>query len=322
MTSPHSPILQKLIGLTGAEYRGGNYHMPCPECGKVPKGKKGYGHFSFYVKGAKSGAKCFVCGFSCSLARLHEIVSGTKYQENGLSPVLSHPTQPEPGLRGWQKQPDKYLAKFCAAPDRVSAWQRYRPLTLATIAAYDLGVGVLPSSQCKHKRLIIPLKEAGKIVGFRGRAIDCDCDKWLCSAGSKTLLFGADKLYQGCTVVVIEAPADVIFGSQMEPGYVIVAGTSGVGTWLDEWTALLYRYASQVLIWFDNDLAGDPNQETMERCLAEWKAEHPKGKPPRPFGPVLQARLRKAGLLAVRNSWPHGTPVKADFGWKLMQIGA
>lgn len=306
-------LLPKLIGLTNAEYKDRNYHIDCPNCDKAPKGKASYGHFSFNGK----GGHCFACGYNCSLAGLYQHVTGSTYRATPESSVLSHPAQPEQGLRSWQKSPEKYLARYTAAADRVTFWQAYRPLTLATIAAYQLGVGILPSCACKHKRLILPLFENGKIVGFRGRAVECDCDKWLQAAGSKTMLFGADKLRPGCTAVVIESPADCVYGSQEEPDYVIMASTCGVRTWEDEWTALL-KQCKQVLIWFDNDLAGDPNKETLDRLTAEWKAAHQKGKPPQPFGPMLQARLRKAGILAGRNTWPDGTPDKADFGWKLM----
>jgi hypothetical protein len=312
--SPNSPdILQKLISLTQATYKDRNYHIACPNCKKSPKGKQSYGHFSFNAR----GGHCFACGYSCSLQRLYFELSGINIASSA-APVLDVPT---PSSRHWQQSPQSYLDRYVSHPDRVKLWQDYRPFTLANISRFDLGVGVLPSSKCKHPRLILPIRQNGQLVSFRGRRIDCECDKWLCPGGSSAVLFGADRIVAGCDLIIIEAPIGCLFSQQIDPSFVVVAGTSGAGTWKAEWTALIKAARiRRALIWLDNDLAGDPNKETRDRLLAKWRAEHPQAKyTPQSNGPKIARQLAQAGVPVARHAWPNGTPDHADFDWHLMR---
>jgi hypothetical protein len=46
----------------------------------------------------------------------------------------------------------------------------YKPLSLDSILRWKLGVGILPSSRCEKRRLILPVFDGGRLVAFHGRA--------------------------------------------------------------------------------------------------------------------------------------------------------
>jgi hypothetical protein len=232
------------------------------------------------------------------------------------------------GPPAWQVNADAYLARYTSHPKRYALWQAYRPFWPSTIDKWRLGVGVLPmgSGECRHERLILPVMLGGVLKGFRGRVIDCSCTKWLGTKGSEAVLFGSDQLRLGLEVIVTEAPISVILAAQEQPGVNVVAGTAGAGTWLDAWTAFLVSSrVPQVVVWFDNDLAGGPNPDTYEMeskaWREKWTAKHP-GRPvpdvPKPAGPRVMQKLAKAGLDAITYTWPPLTPLHADFDQLVM----
>lgn len=309
-------IFDQLVQKTSARVdRRGEAHIDCPWCGKEAKPKQM--HFGFNTK----GCHCFVCGQGGSLWDLAAQL-GTAIDISQRA--VSKPQRVQ-APRNWQQQPEWYLDGFCGAWDRIERWQAYKPLTLDTIACWRLGVGRLPSSPCQHKRLIYPLIESTRIVGFRGRAIDCDCDKWISSGGTTAKLWGRDLLARGATVIIAENPVDAMLAMQCESSVIAVAGTAGAATWHDEWSsAIVASRPSRVLVWFDNDLAGNPNAETYRSELIAWQrtmaarvhAGKIKQMPtfPTPNAPKVANSLLSAGVSASCYSWPAGTPAKYDLG--------
>lgn len=326
--------------------RRGECHIRCPKCGREPKANQV--HFSFSVK----GGKCFVCNWGTSLrgvaAELGQMSPDELAQmtTNGPDVLALKPKK----MASWTRNPEAYLNEYLRAPDRVDQWQRYKPLRLESISRWELGVGVLPASRCKHRRLIIPARVDGKIVAFRGRILkengcDCDtrrakglrpvceegcnCDKWLTCGSSQTVLFNAERLCAGATVIICENMLDTILAMERFP-VVAVCGTAGAGTWKSEWTdQILDSQPKQIIVWFDNDLAGLPNEETYAKLISEWKVKQEEllkarkiakiGNPPEPNGQRLVNALNKAQAdrpgkkVPVKPvKWPSGTPIKHD----------
>lgn len=286
------------------------YHADCPFCGK--EAKRAQKHFSF----VDAGYKCWVCDASGSLARLasHLAISAPV----AATPRPVRPARPVPA-RPWQQQTEAYLRRFGEALDRVPAWESYKPLDLDTIARFRLGVGVLPSSRCQHRRLIVPVFDGDRVVAFHGRAFlpGDDDAKWLTSGGSrKDVLYNAQLLRPGAFVIIAENMIDCLLAMQCDP--TCVAISSGGVNWRDEWTAqIAASRPEQVLVWLDNDLVGNPNQRTYRALAAQWRRER-QIEPPEPRGPKIANDLLAAGLNARCYQWPASTPAKYDLGSALM----
>lgn len=242
--------------------RRGWAHVRCPQCGKEPytKGGRKASHFSFSAQGF---GKCFACGFSCGLQKIAETL-GVQPSGNTTRRIeqASAPRRPA----DWTKDPTRLLDGYLSHLKRLQLWQEYKPLSIDTIARFKLGVGVLPASQCKHSRLIVPVFQAGKVVAFRGRAYlpQDDDPKWLTCGSSQTALYNGDLLRPGvATVIVAENMIDCLIAMERYHDVVAVASTAGVATWRDEWTQQIAAIRPQrVIVWFDNDLAGTPAPKT------------------------------------------------------------
>lgn len=258
-------------------------------------------------------------GFNIVVEALHAFEEELRAQPR---PAATKPDTPY--IQQWRRKPELYVQRFQKALETMRRWEAYRKFDLDTIAKWRLGVGVLPSSQCKHRRLIYPVIIGGEIVGLRGRAFECDCTKWLQSAGSNAQLFNQDALAPGCVAIIVESPADVMLAEQTlrskQPGkmsWVPIAGTAGAGTWKDEWSRLLVqKKVAGVYLWLDNDLAGDPNPKMRQRLLSEWHARNPAAKTgPLPAASKVVASLTRYGLKVDRYQWPDEAPAKVDWGW-------
>lgn len=312
MSAGQPTSLDQLATRLQAELRrDGRYHSDCPFCGKPAM--KHQKHFSF----CEDGYICWVCEAKGGLQALGAhigagaIIASAKRAERPVAP----PKQ-------WQQAPERWLSRYTSALDRVQRWTAYKPLTLDSILRWKLGVGLLPASRSEHRRLIVPVFAEGRIVAFHGRAFQADDTdaKWLTAGGSsKQVLFNADLLRPGATVVVCENFVDAILAMQAASEIVAVAG--GGASWQDAWTEQLAQSRpKQVLIWLDNDLVGCPNQETYQRLLAEWRAAHPQAThTPEPNGPKIANQLLQAGIKASVYQWAKGTPPKADIGAALMR---
>lgn len=290
--------------------RRGEVWIDCPSCGRTNK------HFSF---SEQHGAHCFGCDYSPSLAQLAAHLAITPDERARPVRRAQKPLAP----RQWQQRPEFYLDRYCGALDRVTRWQAYKPLSLDSINRFRLGVGRLPASRCEYPRLIVPVFGGGRCVALHGRAyLPQDTDaKWLSAGGSsKQVLFNADALAPGASVIVVENFVDAILAMQVEPSIVAVCG--GGVSWQDDWTAqIAASRPRQVLVWLDNDAAGCPNAETWRAFCAAWRAEHPDREPPAPRGPRIANDLLAAGVRARCYQWPRDTPPKADIGAALMQEG-
>lgn len=297
------------------------YHSDCPFCGKEEK--RGQKHFSF----VEAGYVCWVCSAQGGLWKLAEQIS----VQGEIRPMASRQVQEPPKPRHWQSAPDRWLQGYCEHPNRLPDWQAYKPLSIDTIARYRLGVGVLPSSRCQERRLILPVFASGQIVAFHGRAYRPGDEeaKWLTAGGSrKDVLFNGDALRPDVVVIICENMVDCLLAQEAETGVVAVAG-GGVG-WRPEWTQqIAASRPTHVLVWLDNDLVGCPNESTRRELLAGWHVEMQArvdaGTIPRiptapaPHGPQIANALLNAGVQASVYRWPEGTPPKADLGAALMQ---
>jgi hypothetical protein len=289
--------------------RHGEVWLDCPQCGKGAK------HFSFN----EHAGHCFACDYSGSLRAIAELLN-IRSEVHSSVPLRRDREPVAP--RDWQKRPGLWLDRYGAALDRLPAWQSYKPLSLDSIARFRLGVGVLPSSRCNHRRLILPVFVDGRVTAFHGRAYlpgDND-EKWLTAGGSsKQVLFGVDLLRPGATVIICENYVDAILAMQAAPEVVAIAG--GGASWQSEWTAqIAASKPARVLVWLDHDLIGCPNRETYRALLTDWRISHPDAlRSPKPRGPQIANDLLTAGVRASLYDWPRGSPAKADVGWALMQ---
>lgn len=299
--------------------RNGEAWIDCPWC------QKGNKHFSF----STNGYHCFACDRGSKsllmLARQLQLQPSER-------PARARQEAPRP--RQWQQASDRWLDRYCEALDRVTAWQSYKPLSLDTIAGFRLGVGVLPSSRCQHKRLIVPVLDRGKVVAFHGRAFrseDTDV-KWLSAGGSdKRVLFVAGELQPGCTVVIVENYVDAILAWQCEPNgcYIPLGGLS----WQPEWTAQIALARPRgALVWLDHDLAGNGSRWHHREMLEAWRVEmiarrtadpklaaRPFPPDPEPRAPKIANELLAVGIRTHIYEWPKGSAWKADIGSELMK---
>lgn len=305
--------LDQLVSQLQAELRrDGRFHADCPFCGKPIK--KGQKHFSF----CEDGYTCWVCDAKGGLSKLAQHIGAT-----GIATGPTKPAQKPVALpKLWQQAPERWLSRYTGALDRVQRWMAYKPLSLDSILRWKLGVGVLPSSRCQQRRLILPIFDQGRIVAFHGRAYQVDDTdaKWLTAGGSsKQVLLNGDLLRAGATVIIVENFIDCLLVMQAAPDVVAVAG--GGASWQESWTQQIARSRpKQVLCWLDNDLVGCPNAETYRRLLVEWRAAHPQAThTPEPNGPKIANALLEAGVKASVYQWKPGTPAKADVGWALTQ---
>ena len=319
--------------------RRGECWVDCPNCGKGQK------HFSFNER----AGHCFACDYSGTLRQVAELLGTT----DRPAPRVTRPAAaPRPDF--WQKEPARWLERYCGALDRLERWQAYKPLTLDSIARHRLGVGKLPMwseerrawYEWPHRRLIVPLFASGRVVGFYGRKLyiwseaerrhvdnpDDQGPKWLGASGTdKSELYLVGRLALGCTLVVVENYVDAILAAQHEPNAVYAA--VGGATWREAWTAqVVAARPARVITWLDHDLAGNGSRYHHAELLAAWHkgiaerraldpalAQRPWPKAPEPRGPKIANALLNQGVRASVYEWPRGTPLKADIGSLLME---
>jgi ribosomal protein S27AE len=247
---------------------------------------------------------------------------------------VAQPQQRQAAPKYWQQTPDQWLKPALAAPDRLASWQSYKPVSMATIAKYQLGVGKQPGVPCKHRRLIIPVFVDGKLVNFRGRSFCCSCTGWMTSA-SGPVLYGLEEVRPPDTVYWVENNVDALLVSQGTPCRG-VASTHGAYSWRGLAEQLAARQPHLVIVALDNDQAGNPNRETWQRINAEHRAKTGRNLP-QPNGPQIAEALQKLGVAVHLWSWEveelrqrlqraklptdfldAGIPKGADMGWLLM----
>jgi phage/plasmid primase-like uncharacterized protein len=307
----------------GLQQRGKWYTGACPFCG---------GDDRFQIKDTSDGQVWFCRG--CGDGRYHDLISFIRRRDNCTYPEalavlgqeqtavtvrsVSRPAQSKPGY--WLADGNDYAARFAAHPDRYALWTAHKPVTHETINGRNLGAGVLPQSRCKHERLIVPIyDDAGRVVNLRGRAIDCDCPKWLASGGwslDALPLYGLDALQPGGTLWIVENPVDALMIAERTP----YAGgaTLSVSYWREAWTAaIVERQPSLVVVAYDNDLVGNGGAWRRDEMIAAWREKLPaaykRQKPPAANGVKIVNELLAAGLCASLYDWRDAAP-KADIG--------
>jgi hypothetical protein len=328
-------------------------YVECPFCGKESSSKDT--HFFYDIR----GGKCFVCGERKSVFTIIKHLG----LDNG-KPIAPRPVQrkikkktPPPVSWKWLEDAWQYVNTSTFSDSVAPAWIGYRPLSEETRKKYFLGYNNFPpySSRCKHMRLLVPLITGNDVIGFRGRAVDCDCGKWLSASGTKQILYNGSFLmrspsrhiefnlgistanpahFSNRMVWITENPIDALM--MQERGYLAVA-TLGVTMWQDGWTeALLEFKPTNIIVCYDNDIAGNGGcnekrhaefvklwQENMRRS---WKKNHPNDDEiympaePTPNGVKLTNKLLEAGLKTTLYRWPADAPHKYDIGELLMSI--
>jgi len=302
--------------------RSGEAHINCPLCGKAAV--RGQTHFSFSVR----GGKCFVCGGGIGLYTL-AMQSGLYQARPELEHKYLRPAAPPRKVETpWDDKRDYswHLDRYAHHPDRMRLWQTYKPLPAQVIKAYKLGVGAFPeyTSKCPHERLMVPIISAGKVIGFRGRSLGCDCGKWLSNKGYEVTLFNGERLVDGPRrsfgwapgdrsamgrwVVIVENPIDAILLEYVDSRKVAVA-TCSVSYWQDDWTeALASSRCKGVCVAYDNDRPGNGGGEVGR---ISWITEH--GRDIEPNGIRLANRLLRAGVTVRLSPWGD-SPARADVG--------
>jgi hypothetical protein len=265
----------------------GYTHVDCPFPGCDVEAKDRA--CSYWLKDGYVRAGCFKCG----LLTKEFLDLSIGYRSNGSAPIRRARRQkkapPKPTYYAWKQpgQAEIILRQQLNHPDRVRLWQEYRPFDVADLDRWEHGVGVLPNTACRHLRLTYPVRaRGGRIVAFRGRRIDCDCrGKWLTCGGGKVqkTLMICGPLEPGRVVVIAESPIDARLAYKFEPEYTYVASGGGAGLWNDDWTRRIAASSpAKVIVWFDNDLAGQAVGDTRDRLAREWWLKHPNA----PRGPI------------------------------------
>lgn len=301
------------------ETRKGERHVDCPLCGKPASARQT--HFSYSAR----GGFCFVCQRKVSLhamcERLHLVDGG---RDKYLPAPAYMPKEKVRTVAQWTHNIPALLTDYTRHPRRVELWQAHKPLSRESIQQHGLGVGVLPNCSCKHERLIIPIRQDNAVVNFFGRAITCDCAKWLPpgGAGVTRWLFGIDDLSSSGTIWIVENKADAILLRQYYPDYIALS-PSAISV-RDEWDVWAQRIKAanpqRVIVALDNDLAGNGGGTNRAAWLKEWrddiKVRQPElwrtVQPPTCAGVWLANRLLRHGLPVTLFQYPAGAPRKAS----------
>lgn len=275
---------------------------------------------------ATRGFRCFKCGWH-DAEEIMAALGITDFQIARWTPPAPRDDRDQAPPRRWQANPQAYQDRFLGHLDRIRLWQAYKPLSLESISRFQLGVGVVPSVECRHPRLIYANLESGAPAGFRGRRLKCDCpQKWVTAAGSGIWLAGAHLLRPGAKVLRVENWIDAILCMQRWPGCVAVASTGGAEGWtramLDQ---IIASQPAGVKDLGDNDHACLPNAETIEYIRTVINPERQqRGKKPLRISGAWRRHadyMRAAGVRVTHHIWPPGTPYKYDPGQMLIDEG-
>lgn len=292
--------------LRGDNQRGHDYHADCPFCGKPAQ--RGQTHFSY----SEHGYKCHVCGEGGGLFALARHLG----QEVTAVTYTPKPKPIKPPA-SWLARGNDLASQFAAHPRRLEMWQAYKPLTAETVNEANLGVGILPASRCHHTRLIVPIyDDCGRVVCLRGRAVDCDCSKWLASGGwslESLPLYNLHNLARGGTLWIVENPIDALMIGEQTP--YTGAATLSVSYWLDSWTAAIVdKSPSLVVVAYDNDLPGNGGAMRRAEMIAAWGSR----RVPKAAGARVANTLRSVGINAVLYDWKN-EQAKSDIGSLLIK---
>lgn len=326
----------------------------CPFCG-ADNDKHLRASFGRIFDGGGYGFHCFACGRSCSLYHLAHLTGVTEY--SGDVPfVTKRKPDKEPEYPSWFGGRDSLQHGYTNNADLAAAWGHYKGITPDMAKRYGLGYGVLPGdygnrNKCPHNRLITPiLDNSGRVAWFRGRAIDCDCGKWLAAplrdfsmAGIGVALPQSQYSRRGGAFFVVENYTDAaIINSGAKYSAVATLSTS---YWLPQWTNQLFTLNPDVVyVAFDNDLAGNggtlrdvenrgrkiaarqngipESQITIIRATPErtgytvdYKTNNTQGiiRVPTPRGVILANHLLDSGFNVILMKWPKSESDMGDY---------
>lgn len=248
LDAQHDTQLKKVAMSGGGEWAG-----PCPFCG---------GDDRFHVQPGQNRWLCRMC----TDAKWKDPREYYWRRDRRIPDDLrSTPIKPrkQPAIPSWRAHGEEIVRSCEQHPRRFELWNTYKPLSQETIEKNRLGVGVLPASKCHHSRLIVPVWNCGSLVCLRGRAIECDCPKWLASGGwtlDLLPLYNEDALYLGCNALVCENPIDALMVSENQDLKSIDAvgiATFSIYYWTEQWTFKLRQATvKQITIAYDNDEPG------------------------------------------------------------------
>lgn len=324
----------------------------CPFCG-ADNTKHLRASFGRIFDGGGYGFHCFACGRSCSLYHLATLNGVAEYTGEARAATRRQDDK-EPEYPSWYSGRESLQAAYTKNGDVAAAWQRYKGVTPEMVSRYGLGYGVLPGdygnrNKCPHNRLITPILDTrGRVIWFRGRAIDCECDKWLAAplrdfsmAGIGVSLPQSQYAQRGGKVFITENYVDAaIINSGTKYSAVATLSTS---YWLPQWTDQIFALSPDVVyVAFDNDLAGNggsvqevesrarkiaarqknisENSITVLQVTAEqtgYTVDYMSGntqdmvRVPTPRGVILANHLLDAGFNVILIKWPKG---ESDMG--------
>jgi len=261
------------------------------------------------------------------------LVGGQPPKETLPRKIARRPARPKANFAQWE--PESLVTRYEHHPARFGLWWDYAPtLEPETIAAYRLGVGILPkgSSKCFHERLIVPLIVDGTVVGMRTRSLGCDCGaNWLSPLGSRMILYNGRRLEASSdlgncdgerpvrdnVLFITENPIDALLLEQ-KYAHVCAVATLGVSMWRETWTPLVKAAKPLVtIVAYDNDWAGNVTAEHREAITTAWRGKANRAWAPMPEqGNKLVERLQSAGIRTELFPWGQdpSMPIGADLG--------
>lgn len=213
------------------------------------------------------GFHCFACPKSTSLYQLSiDLGMGSDDIGGGYTSRKRINYIPKPRL--WFDKVDTLQSDYVSSANVYDSWQDYKKISSNIVDKYGLGLGSLPETRCKHNRLITPIRDrSGDVKWFRGRSIDCDCEKWIGASGISPYEVPLPLSYwlkPDTTIFIVENFVDAIIINETTP-YQAVSSLS-VSYWCDRWTrAIKAVNAPYVMVTFDADMPG--NGATCETHL-------------------------------------------------------
>lgn len=247
----------------------------CPYCLKVSSSEDVHSSFGLvFERGTRYGFYCFVCGSARSLAGFgfdigfDESLAPESVAPSGQRVVQRLPRKPP----SWLDSAEDLLSEYCSHEHRYRLWGNYKSVPELAVDKYMLGVGVLPMSRSREERLITPVMNNGKVMWFRGRALNGSSEqKWLASGGVSLVdvpAIFAEQIEPGAKVLIVENMVDAILVNELT-SYSAVP-TLSVSYWNESWTKqIAEKDPSMVIVAFDADIAGNgpPNRAARDRQI-------------------------------------------------------
>lgn len=240
----------------------------CPFCGKS-NGREFHSSYGPIFDG-NYGYKCFSCGTAYSLPTLYAKLTGKEEHERSLPAVYLKPS-PERAVPWWKKQADQLIKAYTGNEERYEAWARYKRLPPHVVDKYQLGIGVLPQSQYRDKRLIVPIVQNGKVVMLRGRRMSGDGPKWTSAGGVSPadIQLPFVEHVNKDIIFIVENPVDAIIIAEFSAASAVAALSTNY--WYPHWTERLKELKPSIVVTaYDHDLAGEGvDVATMIRIARE-----------------------------------------------------